>query len=695
MPKITALAIDTGGTFTDCVAFDEDGNLYSSKAHSTPPDLADGVLNSVANLAASLGLSAREVLEGAGLLLHGTTATVNTWLTRSGPTLGLITTKGHEDALLIGRVYQKVTGIGEWETTYAVKLKKADPIIPRPLIKGVAERIDYRGRVVVPLNLEEVRQAARELIAAGVQAIVVSLLWSFKNPSHEQQIKDVLQREFHEVRVSLSSELVPVLGEYERTATAAINAYLIPSTSRYFGTLKSKLQENGFRSDVLIMNNQGGCIPLQEATEKPIFTWSSGPVGGLLGARALAELLGYKQIVTTDVGGTSFDVGVAHEGDLVMAKSPSIGKYHIAIPMVDIASIGAGGGSIARVEPLTKSLEVGPRSAGARPGPACYALGGVKATVTDADVVLGRINPGLSLGGQIALDKERAISAIRDQVAKPLGMDVFEAAKAIVDIVDANMADLVRKVSIEKGFDPQDFVLFAFGGSGPTHAASYARDIGVNTVVIPALASVFSAFGIAMSDIVRWYVKSSPMMAPFSAEDLELIFGDLEVNAKTETSGNGLRVGSTEVIHFVEMKYRHQVNQLRLPVQHHKMNVGSLLDDFDAAYEDNFGPNTAYRQAGVELVTCGLIVTQRIRKPLLRVLDPKVGRRSREPKETREVFFGDRLLSTPIYDLGGLSSGVNVDGPAIIEGPGMAVVVPPNDRSFLDDYGNIVLQLAK
>ncbi|MDP2727127.1 MAG: hydantoinase/oxoprolinase family protein, partial [Dehalococcoidia bacterium] len=383
------VGVDTGGTFTDCVIMDGDGKLVLGKSPSTPPDFAVGVLGAVGVAAESMGLTLEDLLQQTVLFTHGTTVATNAMLTRSGARTGLITTEGFEDTIIMMRAIGRVVGLTEEEIKHMVATNKPVPIVPRTLIKGVTERVDYKGAVLRALDKEAARRAIKELVDEGVEAIAVCFLWSFMNPTHEREVLRLIKEMYPGVFASISSDLTPKLGEYERTATAAINAYVGPATSRYIASFSDQLKGKGFAYVPLIMQAYGGCLPADRAVERPVEMIGSGPAGGVIGSKFMAELMGHNNVITTDVGGTSFDVGLIYGGVPELAKEPSIGQYRLMVPSIEIKSIGAGGGSIAWVEPVTNLLKVGPRSAGARPGPVCYDAGGTDPTVTDADLVLG------------------------------------------------------------------------------------------------------------------------------------------------------------------------------------------------------------------------------------------------------------------------------------------------------------------
>ncbi|MBI3091539.1 MAG: hydantoinase/oxoprolinase family protein [Candidatus Tectomicrobia bacterium] len=692
------IGVDSGGTFTDCIAISDDDEVIWDKAPSTPSDLTRGVLASVENVARLRNVELEELLGATTSFVHGTTAAINALITRAGAKTGLITTMGHEDSILIGRVYQKVAGLWEKEVTHAVKLDKPLPLVPRPLIRGVTERIDYKGSVLVPLNQRDVEQAIENFLAAGVEAVAVSLLWSFMNPSHEEAIKRLIEARAPQLFVTLSSDIAPIMKEYERTATTVINSYLGPVTQRYMMSLQKQLEARKLRSPLAVMQSMGGVIYAEEARQHSVHLLNSGPVGGVIGSLKLASLLGLRNVIATDVGGTSFDVGLVVEGEASYAPSPIFGQYHVLLPMVDIVSIGAGGGSIASLEPETKLLRVGPQSAGASPGPVCYDAGGAEPTVTDADVILGRINPENFWGGRLRLNREKALRAIEERIARPLGMDTIEAAKGIIDIADAHMADLIRKVTIERGHDPRTFVLFAYGGGGPSHVGAYAKQAGISQAVVSPYAPVFSAFGIASSSHVRFYAKSEPMLAPFHAERFNAIFRPLEEAALADLQRTGLSSYAHTLARFVDLKFRRQVNEVRVPApvgrELDAADMQALVQRFCDMYEQLYGENTAYAQAGIELTT--FRVTSTVTLQPLQLKPKPLGPADPRPalKAQRPVFFSGDFEPTNVYDAQLLQPGNVVRGPAVIESPATSLPIHPGQTARFDEYLNARLDLG-
>ena len=689
------VAVDSGGTFTDCVTLDTAGRVRTAKASSTPADYSEGVVQSVARAAAADGLDLGELLRRTGSFCHGTTVATNALLTRSGSVVGLITTKGHEDAIIVGRTIQKAAGLSESELSNLAHLEKAAPIVPRPLIKGVTERIDYRGAVVVPIDLDETAGAVAELVAGGVEAIAVCFLWSFLNPTHERAVAELIRSRHPELFVTVSHEVAPVIKEYERCATTVLNGYLSRTTHSYISKLQERLADGGLVGDPVIMQSFGGVSSAESSKGRAVALLGSGPTGGVFGAAALGRLIGADNIVTTDVGGTSFDVGLVTDGEPLVVGTPVFDKYHTVLPVIDVVSIGAGGGSLAWIEPGTGLIKVGPQSAGAVPGPACYGIGGTLPTVTDANLVLGRLDPDYFLGGERRLHIDLATAAIETHIAGPAGLSVPEAAMAIVDILDARMADLVRMSTIGRGYDPREFTLFAFGGAGPLHVGAYAADVGTRLTVVPTNSAVFSAFGIAASDPVAVVQASDPMAAPFDPERLEGIYASLAAGAVEELGANGVAPEDITTSREVEMRYRGQVHEVRVPVPNGPLGAESLavvMEEFRRRYNRRYGSGAA-ADAAVEARTFVVRGVGRQAKPELR--PAALGPEDPGPAlvAERPVWFRPLggFVPTSIYRRELLRPGNIVVGHAVIEAVDTTMVVHPGQRADIDAWGNILL----
>lgn len=698
------VSVDSGGTFSDCVVVDSEGAIVRAKSPSTPPNFEQGVLDSVAVAADRLGLTTEALLADTTLFAHGTTVATNILITRTGAKTALLTTRGHEDAIIIGRTVQKVAGLSESEIVNVARLAKAEPLVPRSSIHGVDERIDRNGAVVAPLHLESTDELVEILRRDGVEAIAISFLWSFLNPDHERRLRDRLTEAANgngqpSWFVTASSDLVPVIREYERTATTALNAYLTPGVHGYLERMGQRLRAGGHRGAISVMHSAGGVSSLDEARRRGVSLLSSGPAGGMLGTRELARRLGLDPVIATDVGGTSFDVGTIVDGEPGYADAPVFAKYPVALPIIDVTSIGAGGGSIAWVERDTGVLRVGPQSAGASPGPACYGAGGTEPTVTDANVVLGGIDPANFLGGRMRLDPDLALEALRSRVADPLGLEPEVAAARIVDIVNSQMADLIRRVTIERGLDPAGFTVFAYGGAAGMHAGAYARKLGCGHVVVPRAAAVFSAFGIGMSDVKRVAIVSDPSRAPFDLARWQERFAELEAALEREFEEERLPTRDLSLQRSVELQFRGQVHALRVPVEPADLELDDggeqVIDRFTERYEAKYGPGTAYRKAGVEAMTFVVEGVGGMPLPQAEPLadegtDPAGALTGRRPVYLPE---SGGLATADVYSAEALRPGNELKGPAIVEAEDTTVLMPPGQRLWVDGFLNLRIEV--
>lgn len=705
------VAVDSGGTFSDCVVRDAAGVITRAKAPSTPPVFEEGVIASIAEAAGVLGLSLDELLGQTSIFAHGTTVATNVLITRTGAKTALLTTRGHEDAIVIGRTVQKVAGLAEEEIIDVARLSKAEPLVPRYRIHGIDERVDRAGAVVVPLHLDRLDELAARLRDEGIESIAVSLLWSFLNPEHERALRAWLEglgaRESGNGNgngggpgwfVTTSSEIAPVIREYERTSTTVLNAYLTPSVNGYLERMRSALRGHGHTGAIAVMHSAGGVSSVDEARERGVTLLSSGPAGGMLGTRALAEQLGLERVVATDVGGTSFDVGLVVDGELSYAQAPVFSKYPVALPIIDVTSIGAGGGSIAWVEPETGVLRVGPHSAGARPGPACYGAGGVEPTVTDANLALGRLDPDYFLGGRMHIDRDLSLAAL-DRVATRIGLEPEAAAAAITEIVDSQMADLIRKVTVERGLDPARFAVFCYGGAGGLHAASYAAKLGAKQVVVPHAAAVFSAFGIGVSDAKRVAVASDPMREPFDLARWRRRFVELEDSLRGELAHEHLPIGNLQLHRFVALQFRGQAHTVRVPVTDADLDPDDggdhVIERFTELYEARFGSGTAYRQAGVEALTFSVEATAGLPIPRPEPLPSEGTDATHAIKGLRQVYLHElgRFTDVTVVDADRLRPGNELVGPVVIEAPDTTVLVHGGQRLWVDGFLNLRLEV--
>ncbi len=704
---MNSIDIDVGGTFTDLV-LTLDGERIIAKCPTTPHDLSIGFLNTVEAGGDKLGLAIEELLPRIDIIRYSTTVALNRLLQRQGPRVGLITTEGHEDSILIGKGAQWTDGQRVAERRNIAVQNKPHPLIERGMIVGIRERIDSKGNVVRVLDEEDVRQKLRLLMDRGARAIVVSLLWSFMNPAHEKRVREIIREEYKEyhigfVPVVLSSAVVAKIGEYERTMTAILDAYLQRSMQNDIGATWDKLRDKGYRGAFLMIHNSGGSADIFKTPASR--TFNGGPVAGLMGSAYFAEKLGYKNVIAGDVGGTSFDVALVVESSVRnYTFRPVIDKWMVNVTMMQTISVGAGGGSIASVDKSCQRLEVGPRSAGSMPGPACYDLGGTEPTVTDADVVMGYINPDTYFGGRMPLSKAKAEKAIREKIAQPMGIGLVEAAALIRHVVDENMAGAIKREVHMRGYHPEDFVLFAFGGAGPTHMSGFRADVP-KAVVFPA-APVFCAMGSSIMDIVHMYEQSRRMvfMQPMTEqividrEEFNATVSRMIDKARLEIASEGLNVDEAVYSLELDMLYGGQVNLKRAssPLLHIGSNDDALAiyNAFEKEFSEAFSPLVVNKPGGVFLDNFVLRVTVPTWKP-------EVPEFSLQGKDASDAMSGQRKAywpekkaweDTPIYVFEQLQPGNVIEGPAIAEAEFTTVVIPPGQRFSIEKHGLGILE---
>ncbi len=695
---------DIGGTFTDMVVVDDQQGVRQFKTPTTPADRSQGVVDAFSLAAGEYGMSPEQFCARVVYFAHGTTAATNALIERKGEPTGLISTRGMEDTLLIQRAMGSWTGAGQASGHYS-KRRNPVPLVDKRHIIGVDERVDSDGDEVVRLSEDQVRAAARQLRDAGMKTVAICFLWSFVRPDHELEAARLVREEWPDVFLTASSEIAPVIGEYERTATTAINSYLGPVISRYMELLEHRLNGMGFRGDFTVLDSTGGVMEAREAGERSVAMIMSGPAGGVLASAALARRMGYSNVITSDMGGTSFDVGLIVDGEPLVTTTSIADRYHLAAPRIQVTAIGSGGGSIASLD-QGGILIVGPESAGADPGPACYGKGGDRPTVTDADVVLGIIDPGFFLGGRFPLYRELAERAIRKHVAEPLGIGVSEAAVGIRRVADNQMADLLRSSTIRQGYDPRDFALFAYGGAGPTHAYAFAQEAGIDTIVVPYTATTHSAFGAVSSDRYRSFQLSDPQRTPAGAADASEHLNVDRINDKFEELEQRCRAAmkdhpalrTNRTLYF---RFRRQTHELPIPVPNRLLepkDLGPLVAEFHRSYERIYGPGTSLPEAGVEINTFRLegripALTAKTegaeREPLAK------GGLDATPIGVRDVVFSGQPVPTSVYLGEELPSGVTVPGPAIAEFAGTTVVIGPDQKAVADGDGHLVISPAE
>ena len=706
---MNSLDIDVGGTFTDLV-LNFGGRTLIKKVATTPYDLSVCFSKVIEEGAGALGLKIDQLLPDVEMIRYSTTIALNRLIEKKGPRLALITTEGHEDVTLIGRGAQWIDGTRVAERRNLAVQNKPEPLIPRDLIVGVKERVDSRGRILRPLDEEDVRKKVRQLVNRGARGFVVSLLWGFLNPAHEKRVKEIIRDEYKEFHIGylpvvLAGQVVGKLGEYERTLAAILDAYLQRSMQIELSAMWDKLRDRGYKKPLLMIQSSGGIAEVFRTTASR--TFNSGPVSGLMGAHHVGKSLGYKNVVMTDMGGTSFDVGLVVE-DSVRSYDfrPIIDRWMVGITMIKTLSIGAGGGSIASVNKLLQNrLQVGPQSAGSIPGPACFNLGGTEPTVTDADVVLGYLNPNYYFGGKMRLDKNRSVQAVREKIAKPMGISVEEAAALIRNVVNGNMASAIRKEVHLRGYSPEDFILFVGGGAGPTHAEGFMA--GIDKAVTFHFSPVFCAFGSSTMDIMHVYEVSKKLTlmepltlklcteyAPFNQTVEKLV-----EQAERDLRGDGLDLNEASYVLELDMLYGGQFHVKRALsprlALHGPEDVQAVCDAFEQEFSEAFSPFVVNPEGGVFIESFILKAIVPVRKIEL----PKAVLQGRNPeaakKGERPVYWpeGKDFRSTPVYAYESLRPGNAVEGPAIVEGEYTTLVVPPSMGFSIDERSLGILEV--
>lgn len=682
------IGIDTGGTFTDAVLIDGTEPTASAKAATTPGDLTIGLLASLRELAARTGQDLRALLgQTRTVRFSGTTAT-NALLTYRGAPPGVLTTRGFEDTLAIGRSISAWAGLTEEQIRHAYWQQKPPPLAPRRLIRGVTGRIDWSGSELVPLDEAELGRAVAALAGEGVSSVAICFLWSIRNGAHERRARELVESRFPHLSVHCSADVAPTVGEYERFATTVADAYVGPLLGGFLDGLEQVLRDEGFAGQLLVAQADGGCLYPSET--QPVMTLQSGPAGGVIASAQEAADLGFENVITTDVGGTSFDVSLVADGAWIPAREPVLGRFKLSVPMIEVESVGAGGGSIAWVDELG-ALHVGPRSAGASPGPAAYGAGGEEPTVTDADVVLGYLNPGYFLGGSMPLRRDLAERAV-DRIADRLGLSRLEAAAGIFDIVNTHMAALIQRSVVARGYDPRRFAIVAYGGAGGMHCASYAAEAGVAEVVVPALASVFSAFGVATAPLRHRASAFAFAPMPMDARVFTEHLAQLEAHVAGRLARDGVPADLQRLVYAVEMRYGVQVHTVRLEIPRQRYDdagVREVCRLFDEKYDRLFGRGSGYADAGRFLTS---VAVEGYGSTALLERDGRGARprpQEAEPLEAREAYFGGALTRAHVYRADQLAPGDVLRAPAIVEARETTVVVPPGAQARIDALHNL------
>jgi N-methylhydantoinase A len=679
------IGVDIGGTFTDVVVFEEDGSVGLAKSLSTPDDLARGVRQALARSGADLAR--------AQSLIHGSTVVVNAVIERTGAKTALLTTRGFRDVYEIGRINRP--------ESFNPRFKKHRPLVARENIFEIPERILADGSVRSPLDETEVRAVARVLQDEEFESVAILFLHAYRSPEHELRARELLLEECPTWFVSTSHELSREYREYERTSTVAANAYVGPIVSAYLNELERNLHSDGFGGDVLIMQSNGGLCDVAQARRQCIQMLESGPAGGVVGTMVLCEALNVEHAIAFDMGGTTAKACVVMRGEPSLSPDYFIGGYNeglaIRIPVLDIVEVGTGGGSVAWLDE-GGALHVGPRSAGAEPGPAAYGRGGSEPTVTDANVVLGRLAPDAFLGGAMRLDRDAAAESLRSRIADKLGVDLERAASGMLEVATSSMANVVRSVTLQRGLDPRDFTLFAYGGGGPLHASAVARELSIGTVIVPQAPGLFSAIGMLRADLRRDYVQTLfARLDTVSMHELEVQYRRLEEEGRTALEACGVPTHQVTYERAADMRYVGQEHAVtvRMPASmQDEASRAAMKRLFDAAHQQHYSHSASEEPADV--VSLRVTAIGRLPKPALTegpagaVMPPVEARKA----DRLVVFDGHGPLSTTVFDRSALLAGNVIEGPAVIEEDASTTLLCPGDVATVNRYGHIAVRIG-
>jgi N-methylhydantoinase A len=681
------VTVDTGGTFSDFVFFNEEtGEVTITKVPSTPKEPFQAVLNGVRELL-DRGVKAQEI----SFFSHGTTVGTNALLEERGARTGLLVTEGFRG---IYEVMEQTRGYGP--ATYNLFFEKPKLLAAPYDTEEIPERVDFRGEVLKPIDVESSLHAVRTLKKKGVESIAVCFLFSFLNPDHELKVKEIIEREAPGACLSLSSEILPQIREFYRLSTTVINAYIAPVVGRYLGRLEERLREIGVTTPKLyIMQSNGGVSTFQSAAKKPVATVLSGPAGGVIASLGISDRAGIKNIITFDMGGTSCDVALIHEGTPVVTTQGRINQRPISLPMLDIHTVSAGGGTVARIDSVGV-LQVGPDSAGADPGPICYDHGGEEVTITDANLVLGVLDADHFLGGRLKLYKAKAERLLEEKIARPLALSLFEAADGILRIINVKMEEAIKAVSSQRGYDIRDFTLVAFGGGGPMHAGRIALDLGIPSLLIPFAPGVTSALGLLMSDVKHDYVRSK--LAPLrdlDPEEINLLFAQLIAQAKTDLHGEGFQDQEITLHAFLDLRYAGQGYELTVPSPMPPLKVSDLQimrQRFDSQHEQAHGHKA--ESEPVELVSLRLVSVGLVPQAKLSPVKPSGAKLEQARVGEREIFFGKEhgTLNCRIYSRELLEPDHRIAGPAVIEQMDTTTVIHPEQEATVDSFRNLIVK---
>ena len=695
------IGIDAGGTMTDTILVDQDGHFKIGKSATTPKNEAEGFLASAEDAADAWGISLQDLFSGVNVVLYSGTGMLNTLLSRTGRKLGLITTKGLEDMILMGRGLQAWADYSYADRLHAVTHHHPDPLVPRRRTHGVTERIDQFGDVILPLYEHEAHAAARKLIADKVEAICIMTVFSHVNPAHEKRIAEICREEITaagaDILVYTSHEVRPVIREQSRLNSVLIEAYATSRGRKQLKGIEDVSKKYGFKYGVQTLLSFGGLTSINHPRLHE--TMISGPIGGILGAAYVGKLIGNDSLICSDMGGTSFDMGVITRGQTRIENEPLMDRFKLNVPTLHLDTIGAGAGMILKVDPLTKKVSLGPESAGSDPGPICFAKGGTEPTIADCDAILGRLNPHYFLGGKVVLQVEKARKAFEEKCARVLGVGVEEAAEGMIDMLEADANNALRRVISGQGIHPSEFTLLSYGGSGPLHLAGCSRGIGFKDIITFQFAAAFSAFGCTTADFMRRHSVSTQIDIGARASDDELVaFGkkvtnvwdDLTKAAVDEMIEDGHAREKIKTVPFLMMRYTGQLEDVEvmapLSAIHSADAMRKVIDEFEAVYAKVNHRVSRYGEAGFSITELGLIATADKVKPVLVKRPLGKSDPASAHKGVREAYIGGRWHKADLYEMDLLQPGHEVIGPAIIEHPATTLVVHPQDRVHVDEW---------
>ena len=667
------LGVDVGGTFTDLVFLDRaSGRLQVLKTPSTPNDQSEGILVGIERLALKA--------EGLERIVHGTTVATNTALEGDGARLAVLTTEGHRDVLVVGR--------GNRMAIYNIKAPPNRPLVPRSRCYEVRERLRVDGAVSIPLDEEGVAAIGRRMAEDRVEAVAICFLHSYANPEHERRAAEILSRFLPDAVITTSSEVLPEYREYERFSTTALNAYVAPRMRRYLGELDNRLASSGISAPLSIMTSNGGTLPAQRVESMPVLSMLSGPAAGVIAASYIGDAASFPDVITCDMGGTSTDVCLVRGGGFTMTTEGRVAAFPVKIRQIDINTVGAGGGSIAAVA-SGGFLTVGPRSAKAFPGPACFGRGGLEPTVTDANVALGRLGTEQLLGGEIRLDRDAATAAV-ERLGSEIGLSAEQMAEGILRIAVVSMAAAIKEVSVLRGIDPRDFALLSYGGAGPLQAAAIADELGMRTVVVPPMPGNFSAFGLLAADVRRDFVRTRVSTVDLlSPADIRAMLAGLLEDGERELATAGFPPARRRFAATLDMRYSGQSFELSVPADLDLDDLAKIVKAFETVYEIRYGGTTT---APVEIVSYRIAAWGLSDKPALPPIDGEGRTIAAATFGTRPVIFDGTSHSVPLIDRERMPPGAAVAGPAVIEEAGSSTVVPPGWSVELDRIGCLVLR---